>query len=127
MEERLAVAHVAIDELPRLLRDLREARAEAGRRVVAAVGRLARPLHDGVRLELVPLACDEQGIIYTPLREGRAFWPENTFGEDVAELDERRIRVISLAALKAEKSEIFNDPNVEAKNAADLATLDRIG
>jgi len=83
--------------------------------------------HDGVRLELVPLARDEYGIVYTPLREGRAFWPESTFGKDVGELDERRIRVISLAALRAEKSETFSDPNVEAKNAADLATLDRLG
>ena len=43
VEERLAVSHVAVDELPRLRRDLRELRAEARRSVVPAVRRLAAP------------------------------------------------------------------------------------
>lgn len=82
--------------------------------------------HDGVRLELALIARDEHGIVYTPLQAGRAFWPENTFANDIAELDKRRIRVISLFALRAEKSEIFGDPDIDKKNSADLATLARI-
>jgi hypothetical protein len=34
--------------------------------------------------------------------------------------------VISLAALRAEKSELFSDPDVAEKNYADLATLARL-
>jgi hypothetical protein len=79
-----------------------------------------------VRLELAFLARDQGGTIYTPLREGRASWPEAAFEDDVAELLGVRARVITLAALKAEKSQDRDDPVVAAKDGADVATLSRV-
>ncbi len=76
-----------------------------------------------VRLELAFLARGTNGDIYTPLKEGRATWPEASFGDDVAELRGVRIRLVSLNALKADKSEVRDDPQVAAKDRADLATL----
>jgi hypothetical protein len=78
---------------------------------------------DEVRLELAFLARDTNGVIYTPLREGRGTWPEGSFGDDVAELSGVRARLISLDALKADKSEAHEDRRVAAKDRADLATL----
>ena len=79
-----------------------------------------------VRLELAFLARDQGGTIYTPLRQGRASWPEAAFEGDVAELAGVRACVITLAALKAEKSQDRDDPVVAAKDSADVATLSRV-
>jgi hypothetical protein len=79
-----------------------------------------------VRLELAFLARGEKEQVYTPLREGRGAWPEGSFGNDAAELRGVRARVISLRALKADKSEIRDDSLVAAKDRADLATLSRL-
>jgi hypothetical protein len=76
-----------------------------------------------VRLELAFLARDANGVIYTPLMDGRGTWPEGSFGEDMAELRGVRARVISLDALKVDKSVAHDDPQVAAKDRADLATL----
>jgi hypothetical protein len=76
-----------------------------------------------VWLELAFLARDANGDTYTPLEEGRGTWPEGSFGNDVAELGGVRARVIGLGALKADKSELHDDPRVAAKDRADLATL----
>jgi Aminoglycoside-2''-adenylyltransferase len=78
-----------------------------------------------VRLELAFLACGADGQVYTPLREGRAAWPDEAFENDVAELRGVRAKVISLRALKAEKSETRDDALVAAKDRADLASLSR--
>ncbi len=78
---------------------------------------------DDVRLELAFIARDTTGGIYTPLREGRGTWPEGSFGDDVTELRGVRARVIGLRALKADKSELHDDPRVAAKDRSDLATL----
>ena len=80
---------------------------------------------DGVRLEVALLARDERGGIYTPLREGRASWPEGAFGGDMRELLGVRANVIGLEALIAEKAEIRGDPGVAAKDRADSQTLSR--
>jgi hypothetical protein len=80
-----------------------------------------------VRLELAFLARGENGQVYTPLREGRASWPGGAFENDVAELRGVRARVISLRALKDDKSETREDPRIAAKDRADLATLFRFG
>jgi hypothetical protein len=76
-----------------------------------------------VRLEVAFLARDTSGVIYTPLEQGRGTWPEGSFGDDVAELRGVRARVISLGALKADKSIVHDDPRVAAKDRADLPTL----
>jgi hypothetical protein len=78
-----------------------------------------------VRLELAFLARSENGQVYTPVRDGRAAWPDEAFENDVAELRGVRARVISLRALKDDKSETRDDPLVAAKDRADLATLSR--
>jgi hypothetical protein len=83
----------------------------------------ARYERDAVHLELAFLARDERGCVYTPVRSGRGSWPDGTFGDDVAELDGVRSRVVSLNALRADKSEVRDDPGVAAKDRADLATL----
>jgi aminoglycoside-2''-adenylyltransferase len=80
-----------------------------------------------VRLELAFLARGEKGRVYTPLREGQGAWPDGSFEDDAAELRGVRARVISLRALKADKSETRDDALVAAKDRADLATLSRLG
>jgi hypothetical protein len=65
--------------------------------------------------------------VYTPLREGRVAWPDGAFENDVAELRGVRARVISLRALKDDKSETRDDPRIAAKDRADVATLSRFG
>jgi aminoglycoside-2''-adenylyltransferase len=77
-----------------------------------------------VRLELAFLARETEQV-YTPLREGRAAWPDGSFESDAAELRGVRVRVVSLRALKADKAEVREDAIVAAKDRADLATLSR--
>jgi hypothetical protein len=79
----------------------------------------------GVRLELAFLARDEDGEVFTPLRNGRGAWPDGAFADDVAELLGVRAHVISLNALRADKSETREDPAVAAKDRADVAILSR--
>jgi hypothetical protein len=78
-----------------------------------------------VRLELAFLARSENGQVHTPLREGRAEWPNDAFENDVAELLGVRAKVMTLPALKADKSEARDDALVAAKDRADLVTLAR--
>jgi hypothetical protein len=78
-----------------------------------------------VRLELAFLAREEGGRVYTPLRHGRAAWPDEAFASDVAELGGVRARVVSLHALKAEKAEVREDSIVAAKDRGDSAILSR--
>ena len=82
---------------------------------------------DTVRLELAFLARGENGHVYTPLREGRAAWPDKAFENDVAELHGVRARIVGFRALKADQSEAHDDPLVAAKDRADLATLSQLG
>jgi hypothetical protein len=78
-----------------------------------------------VRLELAFLARDETGQMYTPVQKGRGTWPDGAFENDVAELLGVRARVMSVRALRADKSESHDDPAVAAKDRADLAALSR--
>jgi hypothetical protein len=83
---------------------------------------------DGVHLEVAFLACDEHGDVFTPLRNGdRGDWPDRAFGNDVRELYGVRARIVALGALKADKLAARSDPAVAAKDAADAATMSRIG
>jgi hypothetical protein len=79
-----------------------------------------------VRVELAFLARSADGRVHTPLREGRVAWPDGAFTEDVAELRGTRPRIISLDALRADKSEPREDARVAAKDQADLASLARV-
>jgi hypothetical protein len=79
-----------------------------------------------VRLELALLARDEDGAVWTPLRDGRAAWPDQAFGGDIAELLGVRARVMSLRALIVDKSEARDDPTVAAKDRADVEMLSRL-
>jgi hypothetical protein len=80
----------------------------------------------GVRLELAFLARGEDGTVHTPLRGGRAPWPDGAFGSERAELRGVRASVIGLRALRAEKAEVRDDPHVAAKDRADTAILSAI-
>jgi hypothetical protein len=53
-------------------------------------------------------------------------WPDEAFGNDIAELGGVRARVISLRALKADKAEVREDSIVASKDRADLVTLSRL-
>ena len=80
-----------------------------------------------VRLDLAFLERGGSGLVYTPLRAGRASWPEGAFGNDVSELRGARARIVTLGALRADKSELHDDPAAAAKDRADLAALARLG
>ena len=73
-----------------------------------------------------PSSLAPDGQVYTPLREGRGAWPDEAFEQDVAELLGVPAKVISLRALKADKSEAHGEALVAAKERADLATLSRV-
>ena len=77
----------------------------------------------GIGLEVAFLARDDQGLVYTPLRDGRSEWPNETFGDDVVELMGVQARVIGFRALVADKSVIRQDPQTAAKDRADLLNL----
>lgn len=67
----------------------------------------------GARIDLAPVAGDDVD------------WPRGAFGDDVLELDGVRARVVSRAALMADKAEIREDASTRAKDAADLHRLSR--
>ncbi len=76
-----------------------------------------------IRLEVAFLEQGAEGRVYTPTQEGRADWPDATFSDDLAELRGVRARIVSLAALRADKAEIREDPQVAAKHRADMEVL----
>lgn len=80
---------------------------------------------DGLQLEIAFLARDEEGNIYTPLRDGRGEWPADSFGDEVAQLLGVRVRVVGRESLIADKSIIRSDAVIAAKDRADLASLMR--
>lgn len=79
-----------------------------------------------VRLEVAFLERGKDGRVYTPVRGDHVDWPEGTFGDDVAELRGVRARIIGLAALRADKAELREDPTVAAKDRADTEVLARL-
>jgi Aminoglycoside-2''-adenylyltransferase len=83
-------------------------------------------MQGAVRLEVAFLARTDSGEVVTPLHDGQGSWPPGAFQDDVAELLGTRAKVISLAALKADKSERRDDPAAAAKDRLDSATLSRL-
>ena len=76
-----------------------------------------------VRLELAFLARDEDGEVYTPLRDGRGTWPSKSFESSLAELRGIRVRIVSLDALRRDKADVRDDAIVAAKDRADSQAL----
>jgi Aminoglycoside-2''-adenylyltransferase len=76
-----------------------------------------------VRLELTYLVRDDDGCIFTPLRNGRARWSREALASDVGELGGVRTRLIGLAALIRGKSSPRDDPEEAAKDRADFRRL----
>jgi hypothetical protein len=83
-------------------------------------------VREAVRLEVAFLALARSGEVFTPLKDGQGSWPDGAFGDDVHELLGTRVRTISLSALRADKSEIRDDPAVAAKDRLDSVILSRL-
>ena len=79
-----------------------------------------------VRLEVALLARDDEGVVFTPLLQGHGEWPGGAFGDDIAQLEGVRARVVTLAALRLDKREPHEDPRAAEKDRADLGTLDAL-
>jgi hypothetical protein len=80
---------------------------------------------DGARLELTFLARDGD-LVFTPLRDGRAAWPDDTFGDDTGQLEGVRARLIAFDSLLRGKSSPRDDPAEAAKDRADLGRLEKV-
>jgi Aminoglycoside-2''-adenylyltransferase len=114
-----------------------QADVEAALEVVAADGwtQMASPDDDGytsfvrgsVHLDLAFLAADANGIVYTPLRNGRGEWSPGSFASDVCDLARVRAHVVSLSSLIADKGTPRADAITATKDAADLAVLGSVG
>jgi Aminoglycoside-2''-adenylyltransferase len=76
-----------------------------------------------LHLDLAFLARDEDGTIYTPLREGRGSWPPDSFPGAVVKHGDVCAHVVSLESLIVDKSEARDDPSVSTKDRADVAVL----
>ena len=76
-----------------------------------------------VRLELTYLVRDDEGRIFTPLRDRQAQWSERAFGNDDRELHGVRSRLIDLSTLTHGKSSSRDDPEDAAKDRADFSVL----
>jgi Uncharacterised nucleotidyltransferase len=83
-------------------------------------------VHEAARLDLAYLARDDDGVVYTPIRNGRGDWPLGAFGDDVASLLGVRAHVVSLSSLLSDKLEVRNDPSTRAKDRADVEVLLRV-
>jgi len=76
-----------------------------------------------VRVELAFLARDEAGTVYTPLLDGQGDWPAGSFGDAIAEVNGVHAHVVGLASLIEDKSGARHDPDLSAKDQADVALL----
>jgi hypothetical protein len=74
-------------------------------------------------LDLAFLARDADGVVFTPLEEGRGTWSDGAFGRDQLELNGTRARVVTAASLVADKSERRDDASAARKDRADVAAL----
>lgn len=80
----------------------------------------------GVRLELTYLYRDDDGEVYTPLLDGtRGRWSTDALGDEVAELDGVRCRLVSVASLLRMKGRERGEAYV-AKDRADADVLQQL-
>lgn len=115
---------VWLDDVPRIA-DLLRAVGWGRARVEGEDGGTAYE-RGPVRLELTHLVRNGDGRIVTPLRDGEAAWPDGTFASDVRELGGVRTYLVALDALVGSKSWRRGDPEDEAKDRADLRSLERL-
>jgi len=78
---------------------------------------------DAMHLDLAFLAADENGVVYSPLVDGRGTWHHNSFGEEVETITGVQAPVVGLSSLIADKSEERKDPITRRKDQADVAVL----
>ena len=90
------------------------------RRVLAAAG--WTPVEEGPGY----VAYARDGIRIEVTSTGEGEWPDGAFGEDLKELEGVCARVISLRALKVDKSQDRGDATVAGKDHADVAILSRL-
>jgi hypothetical protein len=84
-------------------------------------------IHESARLDLAFLARDEEGLVYTPIKDGsRGDWPFDAFGADIAALLGVSAHVVSISSLIADKSKLRPDPSTRAKDQADVEALLRV-
>jgi dihydrofolate reductase len=81
----------------------------------------------GVRLELTFLVRGAGGRVMTPLRSFEAVWPDDAFGDFVAELEGVRARLVGLEALARGKATPREDPTEAARDRADFEVLSGLG
>lgn len=79
--------------------------------------------HDLVRLELTYLERGDDGVVYTPLRNGRVRWPDDALGDELRELASVTCRLVSLTSLRRSKSSPRPDRDDAAKDRADFEVL----
>jgi hypothetical protein len=80
-----------------------------------------------LNLDVAFLARDADGIVYTPLIDGRGAWAAGAFdGSEAVELLGVRARVVSIQSLLADKSEHRDDERAARKDRADAVVLGRI-
>jgi hypothetical protein len=80
-----------------------------------------------VNLDVAFLARSADGVVYTPLVQGRGEWGVGAFDDPtVVELLGVRARVVSIDSLLADKSEHRDDESADRKDRADVAVLSRL-
>jgi hypothetical protein len=83
-------------------------------------------VHGAARLDLAFLARGDNGVVYTPIQNGRGDWPLGAFGDDVAALLGVQAHVVSLSSLLADKLEVRCHPSTRTKDRADVEVLRRV-
>ena len=96
--------------------------------------RNAQPGEDGyatyrrgeVNLDLAFMARDADGVVYTPLAQGRGEWSVGAFDDtEAVVLFGVCAKVVSIDSLLADKSERRDEETADRKDRADVAVLSR--
>jgi hypothetical protein len=81
---------------------------------------------EGVRLDLTFLMRAESVGVFTPMRDGPAFWGENVFADDVVGFRGVLIAAIPFETLKAMKAFVRPEAGDAAKDRVDLEQMSRL-